>query len=245
MNTYIIGLILYGIILISLSAWGLGLLDDTCEDNNLRYQIRMILLCSSVMITSLICYMLCKTACFPAKDENIHYIIPTIVTVTGIMSITSFSTILKNINDCSSKNVDTYKTFALYLGVIPSVVMTIGGSFVLGKRFYKWYKVYSDKSSEYKKKKKEAKEAKEQKQRVQKQAKKIADANERLLEMNIKKKREEIDAASDLLDSEVNPEKIVSLGRKRERLEKELINLESGGSSGSSPIGRGFNPWED
>ena len=165
MNVYIIGLIVYGVIIIALGSWGLGILDGNCKDDVVRNQIRMLLVASSVMVTALVCYMLCKNICFPG-DEHIHYIIPLIVAITGGVSVTAFASISKNIKKCtSSERAETYKTVVLYLGIIPSAIMTVGALGILGKRFYKWFQEYNKRKAKYKKEKKDKKERTEKEER--------------------------------------------------------------------------------
>jgi hypothetical protein len=259
MNVYIIALIVYGVILIILAAWGISILNGKCEDDVVHNQLRMVALSASIMVTALFCYMLCKNVCFPG-DEYIHYIIPLIVVVTGGICLTAFAKISGKIKKCtSSSHASTYKTVITYLGIIPTSIMTVGGLVILSKRFYKWYSERSKAKAKYKKVKKDKKdrvrrdkESAEEDKKDAARAKVLAAADRKLLDKQIAGKKKHIKNLQQSLDAislkdeasneTSQSEKAQKLGNQIKEEKGKLDRMEKG-EAGDTMFGPRL-PWD-
>lgn len=120
MDIVIIILGIWAIIQVCIAVWGLGLLNNNCQNLSLYTRLRTYLVMSAVAATIYFAVLMCNEFCHKGTEETSGLT----VIITMVVSLTCFilSLMVKgDIDDCAS-NTDNYKMVLSYAGALPSFI---------------------------------------------------------------------------------------------------------------------------
>lgn len=126
-------IIVFGLIMLGIAAWGYSILPSNCPQNKLRTALTTMICASVVLITVFIGYFICINYCYASEKsgrENINNFIWGIATVSGAIIGIAQGVAIAELNDSSnsvcltSPSSGTYVRVMKYTLVIP-IILTV------------------------------------------------------------------------------------------------------------------------
>jgi len=114
-------LIIWSIIPIVFGWWGLAILDNSCQNNSLFINLRIMLVSSAVVCTMFTANLLCNNACYD-EDDSTHMFVPLCTVVLSVIIWITGAYIYNNISDCTGtqSQADSYKQGIMYACILPT-----------------------------------------------------------------------------------------------------------------------------
>lgn len=238
--------IMYSVFAIVMGVWGHSIVPTNCENSDVRYGLRGILVSGFVSLSAFVCYGLCNITCDIKDPEPLPYWFLFFVANLSIANLAlSYQSLSGFESDsiCRTSNYSVFKQILSYFIGSTFIIMFLSFT-VLGYRGYKHIKNLNESS-----KAKEAIEMKELKNQENKD--KVQEINQQaeLIEQNVRK-ASEIAQAKDKLrrakDASDRVNKSLEELDKRDRTDQSSNSFSSNnvlrGVPFDSDYGGGFRP---
>jgi flagellar biosynthesis GTPase FlhF len=133
MNYTVIALGLWCVMQVFIAIWGLGIMNNNCQNLSLYSRLRTLLTISAVTATIFFANLMCNQVCYEG-NENTSIWVALFTFVSSIIIISLEVQIKNDINDCA-KNTENYKLVVLYGGVLPSIFPLLYSLYMI----YTWF----------------------------------------------------------------------------------------------------------
>lgn len=144
--------LVYGVTVLTIGGWGYAIIPQKCTDDNIRNNMRTVIVSGAVMIAAFLSYGLCAVTCrgeASSKDKGTylkkgHNTPNWLLIFTLIMTCVSLISILKAIgnmdsdeikNICQGKGFDIWKTVTQWI-IVFQVIILLFIVFTLGYRLW-------------------------------------------------------------------------------------------------------------
>lgn len=134
MNYTVLVLGVWCIIQVIIAIWGLGLLNNKCNNLSLYTRLRTLLVMSAVTATVFFANLMCNIVCYEDHEETSIWV-AIFTLISAIIVIVMEVQIRSDIDDCAN-NTDTYKMVLLYAGILPSIFPLLYGCWMI----WDWFK---------------------------------------------------------------------------------------------------------
>ena len=186
------------IIQVIIAIWGLGIINNRCQDLSLYTKLRTLFVVSAVSATLFFANLICNNICYKDQDDETSFFIPGITFLCSLIIIITEVQISTYIKDCPF-DTDTYKMMLLYGGIIPSIfplLYSLVMGFRKGKKLMEKARLKQQILSQQQKIRKTQKEIKETKESSEnlkklKELKEKTNEAQKLLEATTKKFKEQ------------------------------------------------------
>lgn len=129
MNYTVLVLGVWCILQVIIAIWGLGMLNNKCQNLTLYTKLRTLLVTSAVTATVFFANLMCNVVCYEDHEETSIWV-ALFTVVSSIIVIIMEAQIRSDIDDCAN-NTDTYKMVLLYAGILPSIFPLLYGCWMV------------------------------------------------------------------------------------------------------------------